>query len=614
LRRTLIAFAEKAAFKKYSPKIFQRRKMIMEEFEYIVNGKRVKLSVNPNKIAVRFRDSISAAKRRSVIDPKPEVGDFDNRYEVPDEKLTVVDIARSPQSVGARVASATGALNADPNVEQALPVFDLGNRQAVPTDRLLVGFKPGITGNPKEIIEDNGGEIKDAMGNEYVVQLRPDVNPFDAISELMKRSEVDYAEPDFVTIGKHTPLPPDADGGGNDDAGNPVAGNGNEHPAFDAPDESEITAAGGVSSGAAMRTHGTGKRSEGVLSFAAETIAAAVETVTGAESEVVPAAPDPFERYRYALRITQAVEAWNLVTPARHIRIAVLDEGVDVNHPDLKPLIVATFDAKDNDQNQQPNDWDGHGTACAGLAAALPNNTSGYRGVAGGCSIMSARIAYSPAEGANWITTNSMIAKSIDWAWQNRADVLSNSWGGGPPSNAIINAFERARTQGRSGKGCVIVIAASNNDGPVEFPATLPNVLTVSASNEYDEPKTKTSADGETWWGSCFGPEVDVAAPGVHNYTTDISGAAGYNKGGGALDDDYFATFNGTSSATPIVAGIAALVLSANPNLRESSVRRIIKQTADKVGHIVYTNGRNDRMGNGRVNARKAVEMAQTAV
>jgi hypothetical protein len=115
----------------------------MEEFEYIVNGKRVKLPVNPNKIAVRFRDSVNAAARRSVIDPKPEVGDFDNRYEVPNERLTVVDIPQSAQPAGARVANAAGAFNADFNVEQTLPVFDLGNRQAVPTDRLLVGFKTG---------------------------------------------------------------------------------------------------------------------------------------------------------------------------------------------------------------------------------------------------------------------------------------------------------------------------------------------------------------------------------------------------------------------------------------------------------------------------------------
>jgi len=133
--------------------------------------------------------------------------------------------------------------------------------------------------------------------------------------------------------------------------------------------------------------------------------------------------------------------------------------------------------------------------------------------------------------------------------------------------------------------------------------------LTISASNEFDEPKTINSADGENWWGSNFGPEVDLAAPGVHNYTTDIVGADGYNTGG-PLDRDYVSNFNGTSSATPIVAGIVGLVLSVNPNLREEQVRRLLKQTADKVGQVVYANGRNDQMGNGRVNAFRAVQSA----
>jgi subtilisin family serine protease len=106
---------------------------------------------------------------------------------------------------------------------------------------------------------------------------------------------------------------------------------------------------------------------------------------------------------------------------------------------------------------------------------------------------------------------------------------------------------------------------------------------------------------------------VDIAAPGVHNYTTDISGEGGYNPGGN-LDSNYISDFNGTSSATPIAAGVAALVLSANPNLREAQVRRILKQTADKVGQVVYNNGRNDQMGNGRVNAVKAVETAASLV
>ena len=124
------------------------------------------------------------------------------------------------------------------------------------------------------------------------------------------------------------------------------------------------------------------------------------------------------------------------------------------------------------------------------------------------------RIAFSAQPGAQWTWVESNVVRGIDWAWKNGADVLSNSWVGGAPSNAIINALERARTLGRKGRGCVVVMAAGNDSGPVAFPANLPNVLAVSASNEFDQPKTKNSADGvETWWGSNFGQEVDVAAP-----------------------------------------------------------------------------------------------------
>jgi subtilisin family serine protease len=234
-------------------------------------------------------------------------------------------------------------------------------------------------------------------------------------------------------------------------------------------------------------------------------------------------------------------------------------------------------------------------------------------GIGGGCSLLAVRIAYSPAPQADWVTSNAVIRRAIDWAWQRgRADVLSNSWGGGAPSTAITNAFERARTQGRGGKGCVIVIAAGNASGPVDFPGNFSNMLTVSASNEHDEPKTTTSQDGEFWWGANFGPEVVVAAPGVHNYTTDISGEKGYNPGGtgAVVDANYVHNFNGTSSATPIVAGAVGLVLSANRNLTEAQVREVIRDSADKVGSVPYVNGRNDRMGYGRLNVYRAVQTA----
>jgi subtilisin family serine protease len=538
-------------------------------YEYIVNGKRVSLPVNHDIIAVRFREPSDTVGRRAVIDPKPEVGTFDERFEVPNERLTIIRVAPSAQPGPARVAAASSALNADPEVERVVPVFDLGTKQVVAPDRIIVGFKPETAEKADEIISDNGGTVLNAEGDEYVVQIPPAADPFDVIAELMKRAEVDYAEPDFVTIGRHEALR-DTDGGaGGDD------NNDDEEPVVSDHDESEDDPAG-----------------------AAGPADAGGDTLLGSQ---------------YAVRITQAVGAWQLVTGSRNIKIAILDEGVDVGHLDLRDAIVAGFDAVDDDENQRPNPWDAHGTACAGLAAATPNNNRGVRGLGGGCSLMAARIAFSPSKGKDWVVTNSDIVQAIDWAWRNGADILSNSWGGGAPSNAVSNAFERARTQGRGGRGCVIVVAAGNSSAGVDFPGTLANVLTVSASNEFDEPKTKTSADGETWWGSNFGAEVDVAAPGVHNFTTDITGADGYNVGG-ALDGDYYASFNGTSSSTPIVAGIAGLVLSANPSLREAQVRRLLKETADKVGSVVYTNGRNDRMGHGRVNALRAVRGALSLV
>ncbi len=323
---------------------------------------------------------------------------------------------------------------------------------------------------------------------------------------------------------------------------------------------------------------------------------------------LAPAAGDPLLGRQYATKITRALDAWNIARASANVRIAILDEGVDTRHEDLATAVVAGYDAIDDDDFQEPNPWDGHGTACAGLAAAIPANDKGVRGVGGGCSLLAVRIARSDAPGADWTTSNSIIARAVDWSWQNGADVLSNSWGGGPASNAIARAFERARTQGRGGRGCVVVIAAGNDNGAVSFPATLPEVIAVAASNEFDEPKTPTSRDGERW-GSNFGPEISLAAPGVHNYTTDITGVAGYNPGQ-FLDANYVSDFNGTSSATPIVAGAAALLLSVNAELREYEVRAILVGTADKVGPLPYVDGRNDRMGAGRLNVLRAVESA----
>jgi thermitase len=179
--------------------------------------------------------------------------------------------------------------------------------------------------------------------------------------------------------------------------------------------------------------------------------------------------------------------------------------------------------------------------------------------------------------------------------------VLSTSWGGGPYSATIRSAFQYARTHGRGGKGCVAICASGNSDiRGLIYPAKYPECLACGASNEWDQRKSKTSLDGENWWGSQYGPEQDFLAPGVHIYTTDITGTGGYSSG------DYFNRFNGTSSATPNAAGVAALILSVDPNLKQWEVRDILRLAAKDLGPA----GWDEQHGWGRIDAHRALQAA----
>jgi hypothetical protein len=304
--------------------------------------------------------------------------------------------------------------------------------------------------------------------------------------------------------------------------------------------------------------------------------------------------------------------AWGISTGSAAIKVAILDTGVDLVHPDLLANLLPGFDATGLGSGGAPSGNDAHGTACAGIVAAVGNNNLGVTGIAYNCRVIPVRIFYQDISG-NLISTSLGIGSGIDWAWQTGgADVLSNSWGGGSVSSLINDAIDRAVTQGRGGLGSHVLFAAGNNNGAVVYPANLPNVISVTAMSMCDQRKSPTSCDGETWWGSNYGTTADVSAPGVKIYTCDISGPAGYSDG------DYTPTFNGTSSACPNAAGVMALILSANSSLSRVEARQILESTCNKVGGYTYDTNVSGQpngiwstnLGYGRVNALAALQLA----
>jgi subtilisin family serine protease len=294
-----------------------------------------------------------------------------------------------------------------------------------------------------------------------------------------------------------------------------------------------------------------------------------------------------------------ASAAWTITRGSAAVRVAVLDEGVDTEHAGLQTGVVDQKDFVDGNAHARPDGNDAHGTACAGIIAS---RDATYPGLAPECSLVAVRIAKGDGTGS-WIFDDFATADAIDWAWQEgKADVLSNSWGGGPAVDVVSRAIERARTKGRQGRGAVVVVAAGNDNGAINFPATLDGVIAVGASNPWDERKSPASSDGENWWGSNFGKALSLVAPGVGIATTDISGKAGY------CPDDFTLTFNGTSAAAPHVAAVAALIISIMPRLNEEKIRAMINHSADPWTRA----GSWDRfVGFGRLNAFSALRLAR---
>jgi len=335
-------------------------------------------------------------------------------------------------------------------------------------------------------------------------------------------------------------------------------------------------------------------------------------------------------------------EAWDIERGNPNVIVAVIDTGVDWDHPDLQPNILQNLgeDADndgqtmiwnganwvmdpgdlngiDNDGNGRIDDlfgWDfrsndnnpnpttsAHGTACAGLVAATGNNSTGVAGVAHNCRIMPLRVNLSSGVNQNRADA---INYAVGEAGNYAAMVVSCSWicsSGSTISvqNAVINARNA---------GVLPVFAAGNANGAVNFPASLNAAMAIAATSPCDERKNPASCDGENNWGSNFGNPLSIGAPGVLMQTTDIAGAGGYTGG------NYTATFNGTSSACPFTAGAVALLHSeaielTGTALTPNDAQRLLEDSAEQVGGYAYPGGFSQQLGNGRINVNLALQL-----
>jgi thermitase len=286
---------------------------------------------------------------------------------------------------------------------------------------------------------------------------------------------------------------------------------------------------------------------------------------------------DPYFDSQWGMTKIQAPQAWDVTTGSSNVKIAILDTGIDQNHEDLAAKIVAN---KNFTTSSTVDDLYGHGTHCAGIAAAITNNSTGVAGVGFYTSLMNGKVLDDRGSGYY-----SWTASGITWAADNGAKVISMSLGGSSASSTLENAVNYAWSKG------VVVVAAAGNSGKTApiYPAYYTNCIAVAATDQND---AKASF-------STYGSWVDVAAPGVSIYST-------LPNHSNSIGTTNYGSLSGTSMATPHVAGLAALVWSTASGTSNTSVRSRIQSTADKIA------GTGTYWQYGRINAYKAVAVDTT--
>jgi subtilisin family serine protease len=334
------------------------------------------------------------------------------------------------------------------------------------------------------------------------------------------------------------------------------------------------------------------------------------QTVGSMSINIIPNDPD-FELQWYLHNIGQtggtedadidAPEVWDIEMGSSDIVIAIIDSGIDYNHPDLADNIWINEDEipdnsidDDNngyiddirgwnfyDNNSDPKDLFGHGTHCAGIAAAVGNNGIGIAGVTWNCKIM-------PLRETDEVGLDSWpaVIKAFEYAVDNGADIISLSIGGyADIQNIIEDAINYAYD-----RGVFLCAAAGNDNRDIRlYPAAFENVVAVGGTFHNDERSSF----------STYGEWVDIAAPGTYIYSTMPTYHVTMNDLFGYTET--YSYGSGTSYSAPQVAGVAALLLSIDPILTPDELKELICSNADSY----IDDGR--YIGTGRLNAQKAV-------
>ena len=315
--------------------------------------------------------------------------------------------------------------------------------------------------------------------------------------------------------------------------------------------------------------------------------------------------PEPLYQEQWAIHYNKPFyEAYNIDPNAhihskgvaytgRGIKIAVIDIGLDKNHPEFKNNIINTINSADgsDDVSCQHSEGCFHGTAVTGIIAA---NINGYglKGIA-----PNAQISFIKLDLGGYTGDDEILA-AFDYAEKLDVDIVSNSWGTEDVSPVIIEKINHMATKGRDGKG-ILVVFASGNEGK-EVPddeSMLETVIGVGASDE----------DNFRAIYSNVGAGLDIVAPGgfklgvtTTNYRED-----GYGDFIRAEDPE---PFIGTSASTPIVSAALALLLEKNPQLTRQQVQQRLKDSADKIGNVEYIEGHNPYYGYGKLNVGRLLE------